>query len=105
MAETPHVLCLEYIKVCRLAFPAPMDDSDRGKGFHPIMGHGSHVASTDGHDLEKRLRRGVYDESQTNGLDLGRRRIREKPLKSGRSAVSDLCWLSHSALGQSSLSR
>ncbi len=66
-----------------------MDDSDRGKGLTPNMGYGSDIASTDGHDLEKRLRRGVYHESQTNGLDLSRHRIREKPLKSGSSAVTD----------------
>ena len=86
-----------------------MNESDRGKSLtHHAVRLGCRIGkaqSFDDHELEKRSRRGVYNESQLDGLDIDRHGTAEKLLKSGISAATDHHRLSHSALGLSSVSR
>ncbi|KAF6230612.1 hypothetical protein HO173_011149 [Letharia columbiana] len=81
MADLPHVLLsgvLHHIVQASIASSNGMMGIE-GKGISAITRNGSDIATgksavLDGRELETRSRRGAYDESRMDGLDVNRHR-------------------------------
>lgn len=81
MADLPHVLLsgvLHHSVQANIASSSGMMGIE-GKGVSPITRNGSDIATgksavLHGRELETRSRRGVYDESRMDGLDVNRHR-------------------------------